>query len=218
MLEKRVEDGSEQPQNNNNWGDIIKWFFIIFLWLITIFSGLDWQNKTFTLYQHTLVLGVCAFVATIGLLFFKNYLDSLNRGKSSTYIIMHPELQFSKIRKLAIEEYGVRLGRCYRTGRSPPTGESSAMPHTLHFLFEKLSFGKFSGWVIVDNSLIKDSNVFWFSSIEAWVRNNPTSYWWGEIKNIIQQKISETSVGESSLKNVLTHEEAEETNGSAVSG
>lgn len=218
MFEKKDSDKPETEGSGTNWFDVIKWLIIVGLWLATLLSGLDWEKKTFTIYQHTLILGFFSLVATIALLFLQQYLNSLKKEQSSTYIIMHPEKQLPKIRDLAIKEYGVRLGKCYRTGRSPPVGESSAMPHTLHFLFENLSLGKFSGWTIVDNSLIKDPNVFWFWNIESWVRNNPNSYWWGEIRNIVQSKISDTSVAERGLKNVMTHEEAEETSESAAGG
>lgn len=208
-----------------NWKSIfivILWIIVLILFLFTYtdFGKLLWPTTYIdvaTTISHSFgYILIAIIVFTLVLLFLNKFLSQQQKSQTSSYIIVHPEKQYEKIRKFALEHHGRRLGRVVKVGRSNPSGESSAMPYTLHFLFEILRRGKFAGYCQIDNSLIKDIDVFWYVREFTFVRDTPFMFWHGDAKNAISQRILDSSIGSREVGKVLTHDELDELTGSAT--
>ena len=153
------------------------------------------------------------FTVLMGIIFFY-LLDKFKLSEmreTASLVITYPEKQDPKIRKWASTHYGLQLGNCLRTGRSPaPTaGEASSVPHTLHFLYEVIEGGRPTKYAQISNSLFKDNNVFWLVSVGDFQRNSPSTFWWSEPKGAMPIPLEATSLARKGLR-AVSHNDIED--------
>lgn len=224
--EERIVNETQHQVTNatkpSNWSHTILKIIVLLVWIFTFacfafgyingFAQIFGQEQNIKGWANAfpwflLFSGIMSFI----FLYLVDKLNLSNLKDSSNLIITNPEKQYNKIRDWAREHHGLELRNCIRVGRSPQpsAGESSTLPHTLHFLFEVYRGGIKVGFTQIDNSLFKKTDVFWLMNDCSFFRNTKNSYWWGDNKDTIPVRLMDTSAGNRNFK-VLSQDDIED--------
>lgn len=213
MPEKKEEKGL----NIGFWIILIIGIILSFLWLLffTNLPGLilktpvEIKNFQNTIFAFTLVISMLFVAGLIVWFFFSDRFQKLASQEGSSVILVEPHTQFDKIRKIALENYGQRLGDCVKTSSLKRYTELGVVPSTRFFLFENIGIGdrveSYSMWKqnyirkIVTERLYKEINS----------RDTNYKFWTGEFRTEEYKTIGEAFAGKKkkNVKNIKTESE-----------